>query len=276
MTKHLDPLQNADAWDLLTSRALALDAPTTGTDSTSRRDPGETQRRTDKLRALSVALVRAEERERAALAQDLHDDLGQLLAVVALKVSTIQKLNESSRLDPAIADCVGAMEQANRKIRSMALQLAPSILDQHGFVDSLQWLAEELQRAYGLDVTVENWVTPLSMDPVVAATLLRAVRELLVNVFKHALVTQAVVSTAAGEHGSVVVSVTDCGTGFDTSAIASAAESAGFGLLGIRERLGFLGGTVEIRSKQGFGTCVTLRVPLLLSDSIDARQGSTA
>jgi signal transduction histidine kinase len=279
MTKPNHSSHTVKAWELLMSRVLALETANLqlvgAASNTRHRNAGETQRRTDKLRALSVALARAEERERAALAENLHDDLGQLLAVVALKVSTIKKLNTKTSLEPAIADCSRFVEQANRALRAMSLQLAPPFLDQRGFVASLHWLAEELHRAYGIDVVVENHAPAQTLDPIIAATLFRAVRELLVNVVKHAKVRGAVVSIKAGERHSVMVSVCDHGTGFDHNAIVSATGDAGFGLLGIRERLGFLGGTVEIHSSTGLGTTVTMHAPLLLSDSEDARQEGT-
>lgn len=274
---HLDLQQ---AWDTLESRASGLETITTeapaAVDRQSRRDPADACCQTDKFRALALALAKAEERERRSLAQDLHDDLGQLLAVVALKVSVIKKINTSVKLQVAIDDCCGVMAQVNHKMRAMALQLAPPMLDQRGLVSTLQWLAEEVRRVYGIEVDVMDDGSVEVMDSVVLEALFRAVRELLLNVYKHAGVTRAAISIAQGIGGMVIVSVSDKGAGFDNDSIVATNGRAAYGLLGIRERLGFLGGTMLIRSDVGDGTTVYLKAPLFLGDSIDSRKRSAA
>lgn len=274
---HLDPQQ---AWDTLENQASGLETLTTeapaAVDRQPGRDPADAYRHTDKFRALALALAKAEERERRSLAQDLHDDLGQLLAVVALKVSVIKKINTSVKLQVAIDDCCRVMEQVNHKMRAMALQLAPPLLDQRGLVSTLQWLAEEVRRVYGIEVDVMDDGSVEVMDSVVLEALFRAVRELLLNVYKHAGVTRAAVSIAQGIGGTVIVSVSDEGAGFDNNSIVATNGRAAYGLLGIRERLGFLGGTMLIRSDVGDGTTVYMKAPLFLGDSIDSRKRSAA
>jgi signal transduction histidine kinase len=219
--------------------------------------------RTDKLRLLSAALATAEERERRVLAQDLHDDLGQMLAVVALKAATLQKQKHSLGMQRVVDDLTTAVDQANRKLRTMALQLNPPMLDQLGFAPAIEWLIEEMHRIYNLDVNLTDDGTPKPMDPAVSATLFRAVRELLINVSKHARVAHASVVARHGDGNTLVVTVNDAGAGFEPAGVEPASAGGGFGLLSVQERLGYLGGSMLIRSNPGDGTSVVLTVPLL-------------
>jgi two-component system CheB/CheR fusion protein len=216
-----------------------------------------------RLRDLSTALAMAEERERRALAQDLHDDLGQLLAVVALKATAIKKHRMPAPLKAAVDDCANAVTNANRKLRTLAFQLNPPMLEQLGFQRALEWMGDEMNRLFKLDVHIVDDGVPKPMDPAVSATLFRAVRELLVNVAKHAGVNTAMVTTAKGERDTLVLTVSDAGAGFEPDARPPEDGLGGFGLLSVRERLGLLGGEVSVRSNPGDGTSVLLRVPLL-------------
>jgi signal transduction histidine kinase len=229
----------------------------------------------DKRRAISIALVKAEERERHALTHDLQDDLAQMLAVLALKVSVIHRSNADPKLQAAIDDCTKVVDQVNVKLRSMALQLAPPILAHCGFVSALHWLADEVRRAYGLSVQIRSEGALDGMDPVVHMILLRAVRELMLNVHRHARAATATIATAVDAHGTVTVTVCDDGVGLDHDLIASSVEDVGYGLLGIRERLGFLGGHMSILSRAGRGTTVTLRVPSVVPGRVASKPDTT-
>ncbi|MDO8653968.1 MAG: chemotaxis protein CheB [Undibacterium sp.] len=241
----------------ITNMHLAIEAS-----NTSRRDLNETIERTDKVKALSVALAMAEERERRALAKYLHDDLGQIMAVIALKSVSIKKQRMSASLRLAIDDCAAIVDQANNKLREMALQLNPPMLDQLGLVTALEWMADEVHRVYNLDVCIEDDGTPKPMAPAVSATVFRAVRELLTNVSKHAHVEKATITTARESNNTLVISVSDAGAGFNQESITSDSES--LGLVSLRERINLLGGEVKIFSTPGKGTAVILKVPLLM------------
>ncbi|MEI8169513.1 MAG: PAS domain-containing protein [Rhodoferax sp.] len=242
----------------LTDYHLALEAAVA-----MRMDLAQSKDRTDKLRALSAALVTAEERERRVLAKDLHDDLGQLLAIVALKVDGIRKQVMPDTLKPFVDDCVASVAQANGKLRAMALALNPPMLDHLGLVPAIQWLADEVHRMYQLQVSIEDDGKAKPLDPAVSATLFRALRELFLNISRHARVELARVTLSRGRGKTLIVTVSDDGAGFDTSTLAAVSTQGGFGLISMRERLGFLGGKVTVLSNPGHGTTVTLTVPLL-------------
>jgi signal transduction histidine kinase len=166
-------------------------------------------------------------------------------------------------LKPFVDDCVASVAQANGKLRAMALQLNPPMLDHLGLVPAIQWLADEVHRMYQVQVSIEDDGKPKPLDPVVSATLFRALRELFLNISQHARVELAHVTLSRGKGKTLIVTVSDAGAGFDTHTLAEDRDSGGFGLISLRERLGFLGGQVTVLSNPGDGTTVTLKVPLL-------------
>ena len=229
----------------------------------TQRDLDATRERAESMRVLSAALANAEERERRTLAKDLHDDLGQLLSVIALKASMLQKQEMPDALRVVVADCANAVQTANQKMRDIALQLNPPMLDQLGLIPAMQWLADEMHRLYKLDVTIKDDGLPKPMDPAVSATLFRALRELLLNVTKHARVAAAEISTEHNEDNTLTVKVNDAGGGLNPAVIDPHITSKATGLVSIRERMGYLGGEMSIASNPGVGTTVVLKVPLL-------------
>jgi two-component system, chemotaxis family, CheB/CheR fusion protein len=128
---------------------------------------------------------------------------------------------------------------------------------------ALEWLAEEMKRNFGLTVHVSESgpVESLALDDMVRAVLFRCVRELLANVAKHAKVDVAEVSIFT-DVDRISVSVTDAGVGFDPALLANAGGRERFGLVSVRERIGFVDGTLAIDANPGDGTVATLTVPV--------------
>ncbi|MES2946942.1 MAG: chemotaxis protein CheB [Pseudomonadota bacterium] len=229
----------------------------------SRQDLLASTEETDRLRVLSAALVMAEDRERRLLAQDLHDDLGQLLAIASLKVAMLQKRDLPKSIQPTVAECAKAVDQVNRKLRSMSLQLNPPMLEQLGLVPAVQWLADEINGLHRIDIAIADDGAPKPMERAVSATLFRAVRELLVNVTKHAHVSKAEIAIVRNPDDTMSLTVSDAGSGFSPDAVVSSADRGGYGLISLRERLSYLGGELAVHSVPGNGTSVVVKVPLL-------------
>lgn len=214
-----------------------------------------------KLQAMSFELAMAEERERRKLAQDLHDDLGQLVAVVGIKLSTLIRDAGDGARAQALREIAELLVRANKLIHSLAFQLSPPVLDDLGLVPAMHWLAGEMQALYGLEVRIHDDGLPKSLDRRGNAILFRAVRELLINVARHANVARAELGMRHASN-DLLVEVSDAGRGFDPEAMAKALYSSGFGLLSIQERMDQLGGTMMVAAKPGHGTSVTLTLPL--------------
>ena len=219
--------------------------------------------RTAQLRELSMALTLAEEQERRAVAVDLHDDLGQTLALLKIRLDLLRQKTPESQISDELQAASNMLQQASDRVRSLAFQLSPSVLYELGLVPALEWFADEMKRLYDLDVVIDaDAGSRRELDPNVRTLLFRAIRELLINVAKHANVGVAHVECRrlAGE---LEITVADAGKGFDPQAALSKSGQRGFGLLSVRERLAGLGGTLNCESVIGDGSRVMLRVPVV-------------
>ncbi|MCX7176073.1 MAG: histidine kinase [Proteobacteria bacterium] len=223
--------------------------------------------RTVRLRDISVELATTEERERHAIAQELHDGLGQTLSIAKIKLSALIYPDKDypglSRLRRQIEETETLIDYANQAVRSLSLQLSPPLLHQLGLMPALEWLADEIRQFHGLHVELRDDGVPRKLDETLLHVVFRATRELLINVAKHAQVDVAEIA-AMEQDGCLVLSVTDDGIGFDARAAATAMPTGrgGYGLFSLRERINFLGGDIQVDSTPGDGTVVVLTVPL--------------
>lgn len=217
--------------------------------------------RTGQLRALVSDLEAVEQRERQQIARDLHDDLGQTLAAARIRLAGICS---DSRSDlRAMANQVGALiDRASESTRSLAAQLAPAVLHKLGLSPALESLGEEIERTFGLKVNLIDDARPKPLSQAMRSILYRGVRELLINVARHAQTDSATVESEARE-GRIVVRVSDGGVGYDSTAVA-ARPLRGLGLVAVRERLSLVGGTVEVHTVPGSGTVTVLTAPLAM------------
>lgn len=225
-------------------------------------------RRTDVLHRLAADLDAAENRERRQLARDLHDDLGQTLAAARIRLAPLCS-SADAEVREAAEQVASLVDQANLSTRSLAAQLAPTMLYDLGLVPTLEWLGEEVERNFGLEVTVTDDGRPKPLSAEARTVLFRATRELLINVARHAGAGSSEVRIER-RADRIVVCVSDAGVGFDPALIA-AAPGHGLGLISVRERLSFIGGTAEIRSIPGDGTMATLTAPLAADGAVDAQ-----
>jgi PAS domain S-box-containing protein len=216
----------------------------------------ELRRRTRQLQKLTLEMSAAEDRERERLAHILHDDLQQELAAAKFHLSIA---HSRARHDPAVQEITRKVDEmlkdAIGKSRSLSHELSPVVLHQGDFVEALQWLADEMQAKHGLVVHVHGRAYPPSAP--IKAFLYRTAQELLFNAVKHAQAPEARVRVRQCG-GSVCLSVSDRGRGFDPDELR---ETAGFGLLSIRERVELLGGRMKIRSAPGQGSTFFIVVP---------------
>jgi signal transduction histidine kinase len=218
------------------------------------------------LREAATAASLAEQRERRALASDLHDEVGQLLTLASLRLRALADA-PSDRSADEIPKLQELLAETRRRVSSLSFELSPPLLHDVGLVAAAEWLAESKLRNYGLVVHVAK-TAELVLDEATRVTLFRALRELLVNVAKHAKVGEAQVRIWR-EENVARISVEDSGIGFDP-----AARHEGFGLLALRDRVGQMGGSVEIASAIGNGTRIVVSVPAASRDA-DTDGGST-
>lgn len=216
--------------------------------------------RTRELRRVSLELSMLEERERRALAEDLHDNLGQLLAVIKIKLTSLSDDREQTSVD----GIVELVDRADRAARNITQQLSPPVLQTLGLAPALEWLADEMGRLYGLKVHTDLGECSRHLADGIQAVLYRSTRELLINVAKHAGVKDASLTCLCSREMLLLV-VSDAGNGFAADEYFD--QSSGdysFGLRSIRERLSNLGGSMDIDSSPGSGTTVSLSVPRII------------
>ena len=222
-------------------------------------------RRTERaLRKAAAAVSLAEQHERRKLASELHDDAGQLISLAAIKLRVLANA-VSSDCQREFSELSELLAHARQRISSLSFQMSPPLLHDVGLMAATRWLAEDLEQSYGLVVTIVDG-TEIPLDEVTRITLFRAVRELLINVKKHAAVDKARVQIWR-EGVMVRVAVEDGGVGFGSdvgrSSFGRPDGRGGFGLLALRERLGQLGGTLEVNSgMDGSGSRVVISLPL--------------
>jgi signal transduction histidine kinase/ligand-binding sensor domain-containing protein len=238
---------------LLKSRALALEALVA-------RRTGELEHRTQQLEASREALrelgahnTRLLEDERKRVARELHDELGQQLAALKMEVGVLKaRSNAGAVPEPEQWDELrGRVEGLVSSMRGLVADLRPVALDA-GVGPALEWLASEFTRHTGIPCKVEADPACRELPPDVAIVVFRIAQEALNNVRRHARAHRAAV-TLRPLAGRWQLCISDDGQGFDI-----AQRRGGYGLLGMEERAGLIGGALEIASKPGGGTLVRL------------------
>ncbi len=232
------------------------------TDVSKRRESEEKIREyQDRLRQMAFDAAVAEERERRRIAVDLHDQIGQSLALARMKLdATLEAVSGASRR--SLDEALELLSQSMAHVRTLTFDLSPPILYDLGLREALSWLVEDIEQRWGITVQLDADPGPVPLDDAAAALVFRAVRELLMNVFKHAGSRAAIVALLRrDDHAEIEVQ--DRGVGFDVEGTTARHSARGFGLFSVREQIGRLGGDVEILSAPGRGTRVILRVPLI-------------
>ena len=215
------------------------------------------------LRSLASELSLTEERERRRIATELHDTIGQSLVISKIKLDALRTSAPSGDLATTLEEVCNSLDQTIQEAGSLTFDLSSPILYELGFEPAVAaWLTEEIEEKHGIATKLEEDKQPKPLDDDVRVLLFRTVRELLVNVVKHARAKKIKVSICR-VGGEIHVSVEDDGVGFDPAEIrATAVRKGGFGLFSIRERLEQLGGHLELESAPGRGTKATLIAPL--------------
>jgi CheY-like chemotaxis protein/two-component sensor histidine kinase len=215
--------------------------------------------RSRQLRALVHEVIRNAESERTRVAEVLHDDLQQLLASARLQLGAATRTaHPGDHLDAVDELLTEAITVAAR----LSHRLRPTLMRHASTRAILEWLAHDMAERSGFEVGLEidTGRSDRLADPTIAVFLYGAVEELLKNVASHAGVTQARVCVSRTED-RLEIAVTDGGSGFDADAVERSTDFSRFGLLKLRERVGYLGGTFSIDSVPGRGTRVDISIP---------------
>lgn len=218
-----------------------------------------------RLKALASQLTIAEEKERRAIAADLHDHVGHSLALARMQLDNILKSTSKIERSMLVNDVSNIMLQALQETRSLIFELSSPAMNEFGLSAAIsEWLEEHISHRYGLETEFADNLADQQRKPLeenVRALLFRNVRELLTNVVKHARAKKVSVRLM-DEVDSVKVIVEDDGVGFNPAEWETQnGGRAGFGLFSIKERMMDLGGSMQIQSKPGKGCRVVLNMP---------------
>jgi PAS domain S-box-containing protein len=223
------------------------------------------------MRDLSLRLINVQEQERRYIAQELHDELGQILTATKINIDLARRklarhierqegdevVAAQSRLEEASA----LTDKVLGSVRAMTVELRPTLLDDMGILPTLRWHLGRFAKRTGIRVQLEADELPARLRAETETTIYRAVQEALTNVARHAQASQVQVRLACSDD-TVTVSVEDDGQGFDVGAwLERPGEQQTLGLAGIRERALLLNGHARITSQLGEGTQITIELP---------------
>jgi PAS domain S-box-containing protein len=216
----------------------------------------------ERLRQYVRRIVDAQEAERDHIARELHDEIAQALALIKMNVRAVQRLAHESDLVPHLEQSLGIIEETLQHVRTLAVDLRPSMLDDLGLVTTLRWYVDRHAKWAALDAEVLVEAFEARIPPHLETVCFRVAQEALSNIARHAQ-AHAVRIKLAQREGAVHMLIRDDGIGFDVlSAQEQAADGASIGLLGMEDRVLLAGGQLVIESAPGRGTTVWLRLPL--------------
>ncbi len=216
-----------------------------------------------RLKAFASELSLAEERERRRIAMGIHDNLGQKLVMLKFRLQALQGAVSDRNMQTALNhECI-VMADILDDIHSLTFELSNPVLYELGLESAVKgWLMSEIQKNAGLKCEFKSEGVQEVVDEDIKVVLFQAVRELLINIIKHARAKTVKVGIAK-QYNEVEVTVEDDGAGFDVTRLGlPSGKEGGFGLFNIRERLEYIGGRLEIKSSPGKGTRVLMTAPM--------------
>jgi PAS domain S-box-containing protein len=217
-------------------------------------------RRTDELRRLSIRLMTMQDQERRRLARDLHDGLGQELAVAKMVLDKMILQQPAPPPQAAWTEASSIVDRAIQQVRTMSHLLHPPLLDEVGLLSALAWYVEGLTKRSGLETSLEVQPSEFPrLAPDVETAVFRIVQEALTNVFRHSEATKVWITLTQRE-GTIVVAVRDDGKGIGRGITELRPDSVGVGIGGMKQRAKEFGGELRLTNAQP-GTLVELMIP---------------
>lgn len=216
------------------------------------------------LRSLSSELITAQEIERKRISRELHDELGQALSLIKLRLGHIEEhlIANQKLLKQYCADTINFIDQMIEDVRRISHDLSPTILEDLGLTSAIRRLVRgfiEIQRSVYIDHTIIDIDHLVSKESHI--NIYRIIQEALTNIVKHADARNISIVISHDDSG-VIILIEDDGKGFDVEReTTEITVDKGLGIASMRERMRMIGGIFDIDSQQGKGTCITLRIP---------------
>jgi signal transduction histidine kinase len=236
-----------------------MDTPRWGAALTHR-----TLTRTDlsELRGLQVA---AQEEERRRVSRELHDELGQRLALLEIQIEQMERqLGGDAAVTAALESLRGRVGEIADDLHRICCRLHPAVLENLGLIVAVRSYCEEYSAWSGVETRFTHLDVPSKLPPSVSLCIYRVVQETLRNVARHARATRVFVSIRGSQSG-IQVTVKDNGCGF---LVGQSGRAGGLGLISLTERVKLLGGTCHIRSAPHRGTRIHVFIPVRLPEAV--------
>ncbi|MBV2179861.1 MAG: PAS domain S-box protein [Castellaniella sp.] len=216
----------------------------------------------DELTRLSNALLHEREQEKRHIARELHDDIGQSLTALTMELSQLEASLPSRPADASghVAAMRTLIKSSFTSLRRIASDLRPVMLDDLGLPAAVEWLISDFSSRYGIDAEIHVDGGPRCLSTLVSTTLFRVAQEALTNIVKHANATHVLLDLHCTDTKCTLI-LQDNGRGTTPEHLASALPKR-LGLLGIRERVRLLNGTVSIHTRPDQGLRLEVVVPL--------------
>jgi signal transduction histidine kinase len=203
---------------------------------------------------MSVRLLHIQESERRGIAQELHDQIGQMLTGLKFQLEAGQKNGAN------LGEALQFTDEILGYVRTLTLQLRPRILDDFGLQPALEWHVDLFRRQTGMTVGCEFALPATRLPSMMETTIFRIVQEALTNVARHARGAETNIAVILAADGNLLVEISDRGPGFDVERALGKRDS--LGLAGLVERVQLAGGRIEIFSRVGQGTRLHAEFPL--------------
>jgi len=216
----------------------------------------------ERLQALAIELEEVQEQERTRIANELHDQIGQKLAFLRMELARLRGLN-TNRDHTEFERSSSLIEDIIHDSRTLMLEISPSALFQLGFLDSIEWLAEQFDKNHGIKVNIVADIDCDKIDESHYMPLFKAVRESLNNIVKHAGVSEAEIRIFSNRTG-IIIEINDRGAGFIPSSSTNAPPGRlSFGLFNMTQSMAHIKCHAEIESVIGQGTTVRIKIPVM-------------
>ncbi len=210
-----------------------------------------------------LQIIEAQENERRRISRELHDEVGQALYAIQFDLEMIDKdlPNASSAVRGRLEEAKSLSSQTLKAMRQLSLDLRPTMLDDLGLVPTLRWYIQNFSKRLGICSTFETIGFEEKLSPQIETAFYRIVQEALNNIAKHAQADRVEISLVKRD-SRIYASVQDNGKGFDLDKVLhSGTPERGVGIVGIQERVSLLGGQMEIQSRAGSGTVLSIEIP---------------
>ena len=220
----------------------------------------ELEQYAQQMQQLPRQILEAQEEERQRLARELHDEAAQALTSLLVHLRLLERAHDPQQAQQQVQELRQLTAQALEEVRRVALDLRPTILDDLGLGAALEWRVDEFSQANGIQTEIHIARLEQRLPRDVELVFYRVGQESLTNIARHAQAQQVEVALRR-EHEMISLEISDDGAGFNT-ALAPTTKPRGLGLVGMRERLAMIKGTLTIESEPGNGTRILARAPL--------------